>query len=505
MGRQAVLRAGDGAHCMGLGAMNPLWILVAALGLSGVFGAWGCASSGSRGVGSKDAGQDGGAGSEASVRDARVDGTLPSDATGTDGQVPCSPATCPDGCCDQSGACRPGITDEVCGTGGLACQDCSTQGAICHEQVCEAPGECNPPQTEPCGFCGTRTCGADGHWQPTCEGQGECAAGSHEDMGTCGNCGTMRRVCNEECHYGDAECVNQGVCGPGDQDESGCGDCEYRVCQGDCSWGTCQTKDEECNGLDDDCDGVCDNGFTCCKGQSGTCTTSCGSQGTHVCSNSCSWGDCQPPSETCNGQDDDCDGETDEGNRADVTQVSYATLQGYVSGCSSGGWGLYCNSAIHRYCSDENPRCHASGFGPVEHTQTDMYVVCVSDAEVVSTTYSELTAELSSCTSSTSISDACYAAIHRYCWHHGHVSGFGPVESNGENVAFTCVNSAVVLNSTYTVLSGYLSACDGSPSHRFGPECNAAINRYCHDQGYASGFGPVENSGDTVYFACVTD
>ena len=71
-------------------------------------------------------------------------------------------------------------------------------------------------------------------------------------------------------------------------------------------------------------------------------------------------------------------------------------------------------------------------------------------------------------------------------------------------MAFTCVNSATVVQSTYTVLSGYHSPCDGA-TERLGPNCNAAINRYCADHGYVSGFGPVENNGDEVYFACVSD
>jgi len=33
--------------------------------------------------------------------------------------------------------------------------------------------------------------------------------------------------------------------------------------------------------------------------------------------------------------------------------------------------------------------------------------------------------------------------------------------------------------------------------------CNAAIDRYCADHGFVSGFGPIENDGDIAWVACV--
>ncbi|MEY3013965.1 MAG: hypothetical protein RIT45_2700 [Pseudomonadota bacterium] len=49
------------------------------------------------------------------------------------------------------------------------------------------------------------------------------------------------------------------------------------------------------------------------EAQGASCTTSCGSAGTRDCSATCRWLACVPPTETCNGVDDDCDGDTDEG------------------------------------------------------------------------------------------------------------------------------------------------------------------------------------------------
>jgi choice-of-anchor A domain-containing protein len=71
---------------------------------------------------------------------------------------------------------------------------------------------------------------------------------------------------------------------------------------------------EVCNAVDDNCNGQVDEGFECNGTGSRGCTTSCGSTGTQQCSASCTWGACTPPAaEACNGADDTCDGQVDEG------------------------------------------------------------------------------------------------------------------------------------------------------------------------------------------------
>jgi Notch-like protein len=73
-----------------------------------------------------------------------------------------------------------------------------------------------------------------------------------------------------------------------------------------------------CDGLDQDCDGTVDEGCECRLGEMQACGLAVGVcvQGAQPCPNGF-WGLCmggvQPSTEACDGEDDDCDGLTDEG------------------------------------------------------------------------------------------------------------------------------------------------------------------------------------------------
>jgi hypothetical protein len=152
--------------------------------------------------------------------------------------------------------------------------------------------------TTVCGSIGTVTCGMDCRIPPAsqCNPPGESCNGLDDDCdGTCDNgfgcCNGILEACT-----------------------TSCGSAGSRTCSSSCAWGNCTPPFETCNGADDDCNGACDDGvgMACCSGQSGSCTTSCGTTGTRTCLATCVWGTCAPPPETCNGIDDDCDGGIDE-------------------------------------------------------------------------------------------------------------------------------------------------------------------------------------------------
>jgi hypothetical protein len=255
--------------------------------------------------------------------------------------------------------------------------------------------------------------------------------------------------------------------------------------------------------VDDDCDGTCDDGFGCCRGTTGSCSTSCGTTGSRACSTSCAWGSCAPPAETCNNVDDDCDGTTDEGFRASNVSTTFSYLVTLHGGCTgvTDQCGMACKSAIHRFCAARD--CTTSGFGPIEHAGDTAYATCVSQADPIGTTFTTLATHHPSCNSSAvAVSGGCYAAASRFCASRGYVSGFGPVEYTGDSATVVCVRAAVRIGTSYTVLASHHPGCDGT-TERLGCACNAAIKRFCESQGHTSGYGPIESSGDYVEVFCV--
>jgi hypothetical protein len=210
-----------------------------------------------------------------------------------------------------------------------------------------------------------------------------------------------------------------------------------------------------------------------------------------------------PGVESCNGIDDDCDGETDEGFRVAVVNSTYTALAGRHDGCNpSTRIGGACNAAINRLCASRG--CTQSGFGPLENSGDNAVIACVATDFVRSVPYATLSMHHAPCSASTErIGPNCNAAIHRYCASMGYASGFGPAEQGPDAATIVCLRapSATVVNTTYTELSMRHGGC--TQSTRIGSDCNAAISRFCSGRGFATGYGPVENSGDVAVVVCV--
>lgn len=446
-------------------------------------------------------------------RDAFVPGGCTSDVECADDD-PCTADRCVAGRCEHAAA------------PGERCDD----GTFCNgPDRCDAAGACTVHDGDPCAggtACdeGRRTCTGcasdagcpgllEGPWS-ACSFASECAtSGVERRTLTEHTCNVALAVCEPRQREETRACprVTEGMACMGGTSCEAFGACSYasgcatsgtrsRTCTDRaCAGGACMVSTR----TETSSEG-CARTVACSAGASRGCTTSCGSGGTQTCSSSCAWGSCVPPTESCNGSDDDCDGAVDEGFRAATVATTYATLASHHSPCNgtTERYGANCNAAAHRFCAAR--ACTNSGFGPVESDASTAFVTCVIGT-VSNTTYTALRTHHGSCDgTSQRVGIHCNAAIHRYCASLGAASGFGPVENALDSATVTCVPAASseVVTTSYTVLASHHGTCNGT-LQRWGPDCAAAIHRFCMARGAASGFGPVENSGDTAVVTCV--
>jgi hypothetical protein len=273
--------------------------------------------------------------------------------------------------------CMPCVTDANCPTPGDKCldldggkfcgRDCAAgnlHGAaadVCPAgYACESVGSARQcvPESGSCSCLGaddgsSRTCVVS-NVSGTCYGQEVCDA----ELGwsVC----SARTPGGETCNGVDDDCnaVVDDVAGRGAicQISNGFGTCGgVRNCSANGL--VCEAKTpaaERCNYADDDCDGSTDEGFanlfgTCSKGQ-GTCERygflACKADGSAT---ECNAVPAAAQAEICDGLDNDCDGQTDEGaNFADKGKTCFDGLGvcqvAGVNVCNANGTGLVCSA-----------------------------------------------------------------------------------------------------------------------------------------------------------------
>ena len=202
-----------------------------------------------------------------------------------------------------NGACVDlNVDTNNCGACGVTC----AAGQTCNAGVCTASQACNPGTP-----CSTGLPGVCAPGIVSCAGGvPSCIQGSQPSAEICDG---LDNNCNGQVDEGDlggglaCTTAQPGVCSPG---ITSCLNGSI-VCTRNVNPST-----EVCNGLDDNCNGQVDEGnpgggLACTTVQPGVCspgTTSC-TNGSIVCTRNVN-----PSTEVCNGLDDNCNGQIDEGN-----------------------------------------------------------------------------------------------------------------------------------------------------------------------------------------------
>ncbi len=209
---------------------------------------------------------------------------------------------------------------------------------------------CEPGQTQPCG-----------------SDEGECQAGEQACVaGRFGACEGAVAPAEEACNGRDDDCdgaIDEDVLAPDCALQQGVCAGARASCTGAEGFGACAGKEygerwraeegaDDCDRDDNDCDGLTDEACACQEGTTQPCGADVGAcrPGQQVCVGgrfSACRGAVGEREETCNGVDDDCDGNTDEQLVAPPCALVAGVCAGALQRCGGeAGW-LACDAASY--------------------------------------------------------------------------------------------------------------------------------------------------------------
>jgi hypothetical protein len=227
-----------------------------------------------------------------------------------DDAIAASPTSCGVGACAATGqaSCAGGKLVDSCTAGAAAAQDSDCDGI---DDDCN--GKTDDGYVPSDTVCGKGICAATG--------KTSCVAGQVQDSCVAGVAAPADVTCNnadDDCNgqTDDGYVPQETACGKGICAATGKTSCVAGQVLDDCTAGVAAPSDATCNNADDNCNGQTDEGYlptetTCGKGI-------CTSTGTTSCLagkilDSCTAGPPGASDASCNNLDDDCNGQTDDG------------------------------------------------------------------------------------------------------------------------------------------------------------------------------------------------
>jgi hypothetical protein len=267
--------------------------------------------------------------------------------------------------------CEEGLY--TCLSGIQTCSDNTTNNV----EVCDGVNnDCDPSTPDGSGeswygnltSCGMGVCSSTG--ELTCSGGNQvdtCTpdspTGDDSDCdGLDDNCDGIYdnnyKPTNTTCGLGICASTGQLICSDGKQVDT-------------CTPGNPSGDDSNCDGIDDDCNGAPDNNYVPTPTTCGIGT--CSSTGQLICNNSTLFDTCTPglpQIEICNGFDDNCDGNIDEGVTTifyqDADEDGYGTSSSSTQSCTQPA-GYVANNTD---CNDSNPAIN-TGMSEVPYNAID--------------------------------------------------------------------------------------------------------------------------------------
>lgn len=277
--------------------------------------------------------------------DSTCDGVDDDCDTFFDEDVAATATSCGVGQCSSTGtsSCVNGALSDDCTEGTPAANDATCDGL---DDDCDSSVDEN--FSGAATSCGVGACEA--------QGNNVCSGGAEVDSCTPGTPAPSDASCDgidDDCSgTADEDFVGQGTsCGIGVCAATGTSTCSAGVTGDTCTPSSATGADNDCNGLDDDCDGLVDEGFvgtatSCGLGQ-------CAAVGSTICTagsvvDTCTAGVAAADDATCDGLDNDCDGTNDE------DYVSLATSCG-VGACADSGLTSCDSGVVSDSCAEGIP------------------------------------------------------------------------------------------------------------------------------------------------------